>query len=78
MKTLKTIDDLDEMLLQSQNSKSDDELRHVFTKFKMNFPFKLPSDPFSAEYKETQFKLYEHLAGKVYSENNEESHINLL
>lgn len=39
----------------------------------MQYPADLPDDPFSDEYKEKQFQLYESLHGKPYELTNEES-----
>jgi len=50
---------------------SDDELRRVFKTFRMEFPFSLPIDPYSEEYKRRQFEFYEYLAGKPYNNLNE-------
>ena len=70
-KVLTTLKELDEMLHLASIAKDDDTLRSVFTKFRMEFPLDLPADPYSKEYMDKQFELYEYLAGKPYSSENE-------
>lgn len=50
---------------------SDDELRKTFTTFEMEFSLDVPNDPYSSEYRDRQFGIYEHLHGKPYSFTNE-------
>lgn len=72
-KSVVTLDELDVFLRKTEQVANDDDLRKVFLEFEMKFPFKLPRDPFSKEYRDKQFEFYEFLAGKPYSEANEES-----
>lgn len=65
-------------LLDQAAAISDDELRRGFTKFQMNFPLSLPSDPGSPEYRDVQMQMYEWLHGKPYSLNNETSSFDVL
>jgi 2-polyprenyl-3-methyl-5-hydroxy-6-metoxy-1,4-benzoquinol methylase len=65
---------LDEKLLELDRAAeiSDDLLRSKFSSFHMAFPKDLPPDPYSDEYRQKQFELYEKIAGKPYSLSNEE------
>lgn len=75
MKVLKTLDELDEMLVELDCAAaiSDDELRKVFATFRMEFDTAVPDDPYSKEYLDHQFYLYRHIAGQSYSVTNESS-----
>ncbi len=73
MRVIRTIDELDAMLVQLDAAAaiSDDELRRVFTTFRMEFPLELPADPDSDEYRAVQMRLYEWLHGRPYAVSNE-------
>jgi 2-polyprenyl-3-methyl-5-hydroxy-6-metoxy-1,4-benzoquinol methylase len=45
---------------------SDDELRKVFSSFRMDISREVPSDPFSDEYRDFQMALYQRLHGRAY------------
>lgn len=72
-KIISSLKELDTFLEEAREAENDDALRNVFKKFQMIFPYDLPNDPFSKEYRDQQFKFYEFLAGKPYAEVNEES-----
>lgn len=80
VRIISTLEEVDEMLklLDQAAAISDDELRRGFTKFQMNFPLSLPSDPGSPEYRDVQMQMYEWLHGKPYSLNNETSSFDVL
>jgi 2-polyprenyl-3-methyl-5-hydroxy-6-metoxy-1,4-benzoquinol methylase len=75
MRIITNLDELDEVLEECERAArvSDDELRRVFQTFRMDFSTQLPSDPFSAEYATAQMALYERIAGRPYSTENEAS-----
>jgi protein-L-isoaspartate O-methyltransferase len=50
---------------------SDDELRRAFQTFRMELDIDLPADPFSEEYRQKVFELYEWLHGRPYAPQNE-------
>ena len=50
---------------------SDDALRAMFGRFRMDFSGELPGDPFSAEYRAAQLAIYEAVAGRAYGLANE-------
>lgn len=50
---------------------SDDAVRKVFASFRMELDWQFPSNPYSKEYFEKQFELYEYIAGKPYHSSNE-------
>jgi 2-polyprenyl-3-methyl-5-hydroxy-6-metoxy-1,4-benzoquinol methylase len=83
MRTITSLDDLDEILAECERAAqvSDDALRRVFQSFQMDvstqLTTQLPSDPFSAEYADAQMKLYERLAGRHYNTANEETVFNV-
>jgi 2-polyprenyl-3-methyl-5-hydroxy-6-metoxy-1,4-benzoquinol methylase len=67
------IQKIDEFLVKLENATDDDHLRELFSTYSSSFDENVPTDPFSSEYRDTQFALYERLAGKTYSTNNEQS-----
>lgn len=73
IKVVNSLEELDEILQLADAASTDDELRSVFTTFRMDFPLQLHDDPYSEEYKSTQFEFYEFLAGKSYQAENEVS-----
>jgi SAM-dependent methyltransferase len=70
-----TLAELDEMLavLDEAAAVSDDELRRAFLTFHMELDWDLPPDPFSDEYRQKVFELYEWLHGRPYAPQNEAS-----
>jgi SAM-dependent methyltransferase len=50
---------------------SDDEVRRVFTTFRMDFSAKVPADPFCPEYRDAQMSLYKRISGRNYDPRNE-------
>lgn len=78
-RVITTLDELDEALrtLDQAAAVSDDELRRGFTRFHMQFPLQLPTDPDSPAYRDAQFRLYEWLHGKPYAVTNEVSHFDV-
>jgi SAM-dependent methyltransferase len=74
-RAISSLSELDEILveLEAAAAISDDELRRVFTTFRMKFPIDVPPDPYSDAYRKRQFEFYEYLAGKPYKLTNEAS-----
>lgn len=73
-RTLDSIDELDDALkrLDRLAELSDDALRQGFTEFRMRQdPSRLPSDPWSPEYRRAVLDQYEELHGSPYSSDNE-------
>jgi ubiquinone/menaquinone biosynthesis C-methylase UbiE len=72
-RVVRTLDELDEMLamLDEAAAVSDDELRRAFLTFRMELELDLPADPFSDEYRQKVFELYEWLHGRPYEPCNE-------
>jgi ubiquinone/menaquinone biosynthesis C-methylase UbiE len=70
---IRTLSELDEKLRDCDRAAevSDDQLRKVFSTFRMDIPDGLPADPFSAAYREFHMRLYRHIAGRDYSTANE-------
>lgn len=75
IRVITTVEELDSILeeLDEAAAISDDVLRHVFTTFGMQVESGTSTDPYSLEYRESQFDLYEKLAGKPYHVTNEVS-----
>src|SRR5262245_8684293 len=73
MEIIRDIEGLDRKLheLDVAAMTSDDALRRKFTTFRMEPSFDVPKDPYSDEYRDRQFALYERIAGKKYSTANE-------
>lgn len=73
LRVIKSLEQLDDILkeVDAAGKISDDELRRVFTTFRMEFPLQLPTDPYSEDYRKKQFEFYEFLAGKPYNTENE-------
>jgi 2-polyprenyl-3-methyl-5-hydroxy-6-metoxy-1,4-benzoquinol methylase len=67
------IEKIDEFLARLEQATDDDHLRELFSTYSTSFDENVPADPFSMEYRNKQFSLYERLAGKTYSTANEES-----
>jgi 2-polyprenyl-3-methyl-5-hydroxy-6-metoxy-1,4-benzoquinol methylase len=70
---VRTLAELDERLefLARAAAVSDDELRRGFSTFRMDIDLHMPDDPYSEEYRERVFDLYEWLHGKPYGPDNE-------
>ena len=70
---VRTLTELDECLalLERAAEVSDDELRRGFATFRMELDLDLPDDPFSDEYRQSVFDLYEWLHGAPYTPRNE-------
>jgi hypothetical protein len=73
IKIVTTLEELDAKLAECAAAArvSDDELRRVFSTFRMNLAQPLPSDPFSAEYRDSVLALYQYIAGRPYDVRNE-------
>jgi SAM-dependent methyltransferase len=73
IRVVTSLSELDQIMQELDDAAaiSDDELRRVFTTFKMEFPFDLPDDPYSKEYADRQFELYRYLRGESYHPSNE-------
>ena len=71
------IQEIDAFLFKLESATSDDQLRKFFTEYSSSFDTDVPSDPFSIEYRQKQFDLYQKLAGKRYSVSNEQSKIDI-
>ena len=78
-KVLTTIEELDVKLAECEAAAavSDDELRRVFTTFRMDISQSFPPDPFSKEYRDRVMALYHHIAGRPYHVSNEISAFNV-
>lgn len=70
---VRTLAELDECLamLERAAAQSDDELRRGFATFRMELDVEMPHDPFSDEYRDAVFNLYEWLHGAPYEPRNE-------
>ena len=73
MQTIHTIEELDAKIAECDRAEkqSDQALRRVFDSFRMAVPEDLPAQPLGSDYAEFQFELYQRLAGKPYSAENE-------
>ncbi len=73
MQTIHTIEELDAKIAECDRAEkqSDQALRRVFDSFRMAVPEDLPAQPLGSDYAEFQFELYQRLAGKPYSSENE-------
>lgn len=73
MHTISTIDELDAKIAECDRAQqqSDQALRRVFESFQMAIPEDLPAQPLGSDYAEFQFELYQRLAGKPYTVENE-------
>ena len=49
----------------------DDELRRIFSTYNAEYDLNVPNDPYSEAYRKKQFDLYESLAKKKYTPQNE-------
>jgi protein-L-isoaspartate O-methyltransferase len=74
-----SVQEVDEMLAQCETAAavSDDALRAVFARYRMEVDLELPRDPFSPEYRAAVFAQYEWLAGRPYSVANEHTALDL-
>lgn len=79
IKIIHTVYELDLVLkeLDAAILISDDALRSTFKTFEMKILPCFSHDPFSDEYKQEQFKIFEKIAGKSYNPKNEVSAFNL-
>src|ERR1700689_2600053 len=64
---------IDEFLRSLEGAKDDDELRRLFEKYNAAYDLDVPDDPYSDEYRQRQFSLYERLYGRPYSTSHEQS-----
>lgn len=64
---------IDRFLADLETAKDDDDLRAKFETYSATYDLNVPADPFSSEYRAKQFALYERLAGRKYSPNNEKT-----
>ena len=73
LQILTTLEQLDIKLAECESAArtSDDELRRVFSTFRMNISEPMPSDPFSNEYRDRVMALYQRVAGRPYNVRNE-------
>ena len=73
VKVVTTIEELDVKLAECAAAAyiSDDELRRVFTTFRMDISQSLPPDPFSPNYRDRVMAIYQHIAGRPYDVQNE-------
>jgi SAM-dependent methyltransferase len=76
MRILKTISELDEEIRKCNDVTSDAELRTLFRTFKMEHA-QVDGDPFSADYANARFRLYEEISGQAYRIQNEETKFDL-
>jgi 2-polyprenyl-3-methyl-5-hydroxy-6-metoxy-1,4-benzoquinol methylase len=72
MRVLRSVAELDAMIeaCNRAEAESDDAMRALFGTFRMDPP-RVAADPFSAEYRDAQLRLYQDIAGKPYSTANE-------
>jgi len=79
VRVIKSLADLDQMLdeLDAAAAISDDALRALFGRFRMEFDTQVPADPYSSAYRDQQFDLYQKIAGKAYAVDNEASIFNV-
>lgn len=64
-------DKIEGFLARCNAAPNDVELRKVFASYRADYETRLPSDPFSDDYRRKQFEIYENLAGKTYAPSNE-------
>lgn len=62
---------IDQFLEDLEKAEDDAGMRALFQSFDEKYDLDIPADPFSCEYREKQFRLYERLAGKAYTSDNE-------
>ena len=62
---------IDQFLIALDNASDDDELRRIFATYSAEYDLNVPADPYSDEYRKKQFDLYERLAKKTYTPQNE-------
>jgi 2-polyprenyl-3-methyl-5-hydroxy-6-metoxy-1,4-benzoquinol methylase len=72
MKIITTLEELDAQIAACDAAATDADLRTVFRSFKMRHALRA-RDPFSKEYADAQFNLYEQIAGRSYRLENEET-----
>jgi len=80
LQVITSLDELDAKIAECNDahaSQSDDAMRRLFQTFRMDFSSQMPSDPFSQEYRAFQISLYERIAGKKYSLENERTKFDL-
>jgi 2-polyprenyl-3-methyl-5-hydroxy-6-metoxy-1,4-benzoquinol methylase len=75
MEIITTLEALDQKLraLDDAAAVSDSELRRAFATFRMELPTIIAADPDSADYASAQFALYEKIAGRGYTTDNEKT-----
>ena len=64
-------------VLEEASRSSDDELRRLFPTFVMELDHQLPEDPYTEEYRERVFELFELIRGGPYDASNERTPIDL-
>ncbi len=62
---------IDQFLIELEKASDDDELRRIFATYNAEYDLNVSSDPYSDQYRKKQFDLYESLAKKSYSPQNE-------
>ena len=79
MRVVRNLDELDAMITACNEAEaiSDDAMRAVFGTFRMDPPREMPADPFSEAFRTAQLDLYQQIAGKVYSNENEITSFNV-
>lgn len=79
MQIISNLAELDAKLAECDAAlkESDDAMRQVFATFRMDFSTGLPPDPFSEDYRNVQMSLYERIAGKSYTPENEKTKFNV-
>lgn len=79
MKIINTIEELDQILdeIESQSQGSYLELQKQLPGFRMEYDLQVPDDPYSTEYRNAQFALYEKIAGQPYAVENEVSDVDV-
>lgn len=66
-----SLTEIDTYLNKLDKVENDNELRKLFAEFNIEFDLNVPEDPFSKQYRDKQFEIYEKLAGKAYVPTNE-------
>jgi ubiquinone/menaquinone biosynthesis C-methylase UbiE len=72
-----SLDAINRFLADLEAAKDDDELRAKFKSYSAPYDLNVPADPFGAEYRAKQLGLYESLAGKRYTPDNERTLIDI-
>ncbi len=67
------IQEIDVFLQRLDSAVDDDELRSLFEEYNAQYDLDVPPDPFSSDYREKQFAIYEFLSGRSYNIQNEKT-----